>query len=534
MTTQASGPGRWGVASPHHAASDAAAAILAAGGTAVDGALAAAGVLTVVYPHNCSVGGDLIGLVRRAGEPPRAVFGVGRSAGATDSGALRRQFGERVPVTGPFSINVPGVVSGWKTMHELGGSLGFARLLEPAITLASEGVAVSPSLARALNELDSPDPALTQVFGPPSRRLRAGEVFAQPQLAETLAQIAADPECYYRGGLAEGLAKGLAAAGSPITLDDLNRHQAVVTHADATEAGSLAPRLFTAGLPSQGVFFAALARIVSQLLADGYDLLEHDAGLLGRAFGDVSRIRDDLLCDPSRLPDMSALGQRLAAVDLFGARASTGSVERPSGASTAPPSGDTVAVVTYDEAGNSVSMLQSLFHGFGSQILDPTTGVLFHNRQSMFTLRPGAPGELGPGLMPPHTLCPVLVDASDGTPSVVLSTMGGRAQPQILTQVLLRLAERRNAGAAVAAPRFVVGGSDSEEPRLVVTAEQGVSAGAVHSLAESGFDVEVVAPLDEEVGHAQLLLVGAEGVTDAASDPRSDGEAIVRPDFRRP
>ena len=521
------GEGRsWGVASPHPAATDAAAAILATGGTAVDAAIAAAGVLVVAYPHNCSVGGDLIGLVRAAGGAPQAVFGVGRSARAIDAAALRGEVGERIPVEGPFSISVPGVVSGWQAMHELGGSRPFGELLQPAVELASAGVSVSPSVARALDDLESSDPGLQQIFGPPGGRIGVGEVFVQPRLAETLAQVAQDPERYYRGDLAERLANALQKVGSPITREDFAQHHAIVGEAVAAAAGDLAARLFTAGPPSQGIFFSALAEVVGELLAQGYDLLGGDAAVLARAFGEISKLRDDLLCDPSRWEGADAFRQRLAQIDLFGGLP-PGEREGSLASKPPSPSGDTVAIVAYDGFGGSVSMLQSIFHSFGSRVLDPETGVLFHNRQSMFTLRRGSPGELGPGLMPPHTLCPAMVDGNDGTPSLVLSTMGGRAQPQILSHVLLHLAAGKDAARAVSSPRYVVGDTEAQSRYSAVTAERDVPSDVLGSLRGARFSLRMVEPFDDEMGHAQVLRVGTEGVVDAASDPRSDGTAML-------
>ena len=517
----------WGVASPHPAATDAAGAVLAAGGTAVDAAIAAAGVLVVAYPHNCSVGGDLIALVRAPGGSPRAVFGVGRSARAIDAAALRREVGERVPLAGPFSISVPGVVSGWQAMHELGGRRPFGELFEPAVELAKAGVQVSPSVARALRDLESSDPGLKEIFGPRGARLGVGDVFVQPRLAETLAQVAEDPECYYRGDLAERLADALQKVGSPITREDFAQHHAVVGEAVVADGGDLAPRLFAAGPPSQGIFFSALVEVVGRLLARGYDLAGSDAAVLARAFGEISMLRDDLLSDPSRWEGTEAFRQRLAEVDLS-ADAHCGGSETPLVADEpASPSGDTVAIVAYDAFGGSVSMLQSVFHSFGSRVLDPETGVLFHNRQSMFTLRRGSPGELAPGLMPPHTLCPAMVDDRDGTPSLVLATMGGRAQPQILSQVMLQLAAGKDATQAVSAPRFVVGDTEAQSRYSVVTAERDAPGDAVASLREGRFSVRIVEPLDDEMGHAQVLRVGTGGVVDGASDPRSDGTAML-------
>ena len=465
----------------------------------------------------------MIGLVRRGRGVPKAVFGVGRSAKRTDAARLRRQFGDRVPQDGPFSVSVPGVVSGWQAMHELGGRLPFGHLLEPAVALAAGGVEVSRSLGRALHALESLDPGLSEVFGPPGRRLREGDVLVQPRLAETLGEIAADPDSYYRGRLARRLVDGLRSAGSPIGLEDLAAQRAVVEDALAGEGGECAPRLFTAGLPSQGVFFAGLASVVATLVSGGYELCGRDASLLARAFCEVSTMRDELLSDPARSPGTGWITERLRELEVSGPAQAPGRVGPAAGG--AGPSGDTVAVVCCDTEGNTVSMLQSVFFSFGSRILDPATGVLFHNRQAMFTLRAGAPGELVPGMMPPHTLCPVVVDLPEERRSYVLATMGGRGQPQILSQVLLSLHSGAGAAEACSRPRLLVERTGAEAGRCAAIVEEDLAEDVVSSLVAGGLDVQVVGRHSEEMGHAQLLCVGPEGVYDEGADPRSDGEA---------
>lgn len=523
--------GSWAIASPHAAATEAAATVLSDGGTAVDAAICAAGVLTVVYPHNCSVGGDLIGLVRHGMRPPKVVYGVGRAASGADPAALRREHGDKMPTVGPLSITVPGVVSGWIAMHELGGTLPFTRLLEPAVEIASDGVLVSPSVAAALGELESDDAGMSQVFGPPAERLGEGDVLLQPRLAETIAQIGKDPDGYYHGDLAERLVAGLASGGSPLGLADFHQHRAMVADAVETACGRLAPRMFTADLPSQGAFFGDLVTAVGQLVEAGHDLTGGDGHLLARVFGSFARLRDELLCDPTRSPGRRALQERLDQL-----RHSADDSPPPAGrrgrvfpGKAAAPSGDTVAVVARDGTGMSVSMLQSVFHSFGSKFLDPETGVLFHNRGAMFTLEPGAPAQLGPGLRPPHTLCPVMVDGVPEGASLVLSTMGARGQPQILAEVLVALVAGSGLAEALAAPRIVVGGIETRGSSRLVTAEEDVRPELLASLVADGFDVARVSRLNELTGHAQALSVGTDEQLQAASDPRSDGTAISWP-----
>lgn len=525
----------WGIATPHTLASDAGSGVLEDGGTAVDAAIAAAAVLTVVYPHNCSVGGDLVGVVAPAGQAPQAVFGVGRAAAGIDVAAWRSRFGERVPVSGPLSISVPGVISGWQAMHDLGGKRPFAELLAPAIALATGGFEVGPSLSLALADHDAQDVGLDAIFGAAGGRAGLGDRVVQPELAETLREIAEEPSDYYRGDLARRVAVWLESVGSPLRRSDLAAHAAVVGPPLDAACGPIAPRLWTPGPPSQGVFVMLLARAAGMLRADGYELLGGDADLLARLFHATTVQRDQLLADPRRAGSglleaaREGAARRLVGEVLDGRAAAdeaSAPADIPTRSERAAPSGDTVALAVIDRWGGAVSVLQSVFHSFGSGMLDPGSGIVFHNRQAMFTLRPGAPNELAPGLMPPHTLAPALVSGDGGALRAVLGTMGGRAQPQIVVEVLLRLADGEGCARAVGAPRFVVGELDANGDNGVVLVEPGLDDVATLALTRAGLAVQRLRPHDETVGHAQLLSVGPEQTVSGASDPRSDGAAI--------
>jgi len=139
---------RWAVATPHTAASDAAAEVLRTGGNAVDAALAAAAVLTVVYPNQCSVGGDLLALVGTAGGDVRFVNSSGRAPQAADVRSLSAGH-DVMPVDGALPVTVPGVVAGWAALAENWGTRPLAAALAPAEAAARDGVAVSPGLISA-------------------------------------------------------------------------------------------------------------------------------------------------------------------------------------------------------------------------------------------------------------------------------------------------------------------------------------------------------------------------------------------------
>ncbi|MGW6461428.1 gamma-glutamyltransferase, partial [Streptomyces sp. NPDC055078] len=195
-------------------------------------------------------------------------------------------------------------------------------------------------------------------------------------------------------------------------------------------------------------------------------------------------------------------------------------------ATGARPSGDTVAVVAADEEGFAVSLIQSLFHSFGSGILDPATGIVPHNRGSFFDLAPGSPNRLGGGVRPAHTLMPVLTRRA-GVITGAHGTMGGKAQPQIHAQLALRLNAGDDPAVALARPRWVIGGLGVDEPAGVASVENTVPDAAVAALRGSGYRIRICADLDEQVGHGQLVRRTPDGRFHAATDPRSDGSATA-------
>ena len=143
------------IASPHAAASAAGDAIFRRGGTAFDAALAAAAALTVVYPHMCAVGGDIIALAATPDGVVRVVNGSGAAPAGVSAERLAAQHGG-MPVRGAGSVTVPGAVAAWETLRDLGGNCRFADLLEPAAKMAEEGVVVTPSLAKSLARRGGP------------------------------------------------------------------------------------------------------------------------------------------------------------------------------------------------------------------------------------------------------------------------------------------------------------------------------------------------------------------------------------------
>ncbi len=179
--------------------------------------------------------------------------------------------------------------------------------------------------------------------------------------------------------------------------------------------------------------------------------------------------------------------------------------------------GDTIYMTVADNRGNVVSLIQSLFSDFGAGIVAGDTGIVLHNRGSLFTLSPGHPNRLAPHKRPLHTLIPAFV-MKDGKPWLSFGVMGGDHQAQGQTQVLVNLIDfGMNIQEAGEAARVNHG-------NRAVMVESAVSAEARAGLVQRGHDV---APTIGAYGGFQGILIDPRGgVFMGGSDPRKDGLAI--------
>jgi gamma-glutamyltranspeptidase/glutathione hydrolase len=187
--------------------------------------------------------------------------------------------------------------------------------------------------------------------------------------------------------------------------------------------------------------------------------------------------------------------------------------------------GDTIACVTADAAGNCVSLIQSLYHEWGSGVVAGDTGVVLQNRGAGFTLDAGQPNVLAPGKRPFHTLTPFMY-LRDGKPALVAGTMGGEGQPQTLVAVTTRVLDvALDAQAAVEAPRWVYGRTWGA-PTRALAIESRFGEPVTAELARRGHDVRVLDPWSDTAGHAQAVELRPDGLLVGGGDPRADGPAL--------
>ncbi len=488
--------------------------------------------LAVVSPHMCGVGGDLFALVQNPDGKLVAIDSSGRAPAGADPDALRAVHGTTMPEAGPATITVPGAVRGWEALHRQGAVRPWAEAFGTAIE-AAEGSPVSRdlagSIARRADELRS-DPGFAEVFyadGVPSE----DTLLRQPALARTLAAIADDgADALYTGDLAGRFVSGLRALGTPISTEDLAAHTADLLPPLRGRYRDL--DVSVTPPPSQGFVLLEALAAVERLDIDP-DPIGADAATLARILMAASSDRDRHLADPAAMTiHVSGLlddGHIAALCDIVrGGLAGhlDGHLDGHPATDPVPPRvpGDTIALVTADADGWGVSLIQSLFSGFGAGILEPATGIIPHDRGGCFTLEPGHPNELATGKRPAHTLMPVAVHR-DGVLAALAGTRGGHGQPQIDLMTLVRAFDLGlEPAGAVAAPRWLVGGMSPLRGEPWIEVEGAVPAPVRTALAADGFQVRPLDELDRAVGHAMLLRADR-GTLLVGSDPRADGGA---------
>ena len=527
MTAKASAYSSQGmVTSPHAPATQCGVDVLATGGNAIEAAIATVAALCVTYPHFCGLGGDAFLLVADAQGQVQTLSGIGQAAADTSG------YSGAIPTRGPRSaLTTAGTVDALAQAHGIsqtawGGRKSWRELLAPAVALAREGFAISASERFWLNFRRSDAANLPDIYRsflyrgqvPPAGYLRQ-----QPALARTLETLAErGPRDFYDGQLAQTLAAGLHAAGSPLTARDLAQTRARIE--PPLSVPYRGGELLAHQPPTQGVttlqIMGMLERFDLGVLAEGsadhYHLLVE---AVKQAFIDRNRLVAD--------PDCAAVPvERLLSPAHLDAGAQAIRLQQAMPWPHPYQHGDTVYVGAADAMGNSVSLLATVYFDWGSGVLVGDTGVLWHNRGAAFSLDPAHPNALAPSKRPFHTLNPGMY-RKNGRVQLLYGTQGADGQPQTLAAVLTRLIDfGMDPMAALAAPRFLLGKTFSDATDSLKL-EDNVPADVVAALRQRGHALSLLPAHNPLMGHPGAIAIDpVSGRMTGAHDPRSDGIAI--------
>ncbi len=504
-------------ATSHPLAAKVAVDMMERGGNAMDAAIAGAVILGLCEPQMTGIGGDCFALFNTGGSNEVKGFnGSGRAPRAISADAIREAGHDVVPANGPEAVTVPGAIDGFCRLSEAYGKLGIDALLAPAIRYAEEGIPVAPRVA---HDWPGDSQCLSghgvTHFSNNGAPLGVGDVFRAPGQAEVLRRVAKDGrDAFYSGEVADDLLATLNGIGGVHDADDFAATAGTPT--DPVSGTYKGVELLEHPPNGQG----ATAILMLNMLKH-YDLAGMDPMGAMRAHieAEVTKLaydaRNRIIADPDHTARVEFMLSQDTA-DRLVALIDPRKVMSDPAPLTEAFHKDTINIITVDRDRMAVSMIYSIFHGFGSGIASEKFGILLHNRGAAFNLTPGHPNEIGPGKRPMHTIVPGIL-RQQGRVMNAFGVMGGQYQSTGHARFVTNMEDfGMHPQAAIDAPRCF-----AEKGELQM--EKGYSDAVCTELAAMGHNVVM---RERPLGGAQSIMIREDGLLEGASDPRKDGCAL--------
>lgn len=504
-------------ATSHPLGAKAAIDILERGGNAMDAAIAGAVLLGICEPQMTGIGGDCFVLWSEGGsDKVHALNGSGRAPAALDGAQLREAGEKTVPLHSPHAVTVPGAIDAFCYLSDKVGKIGLDAILAPAVRYADEGVVVAPRVAFDwANDAGTLQGSARDKYLMGGKAPKAGDIFRAPGQADVLRRIAKDGrDAFYTGEVAEDMLAALNAMGGKHTAEDF----AAVSCTPTTPISGTYKDLEVVEHPpnGQGATALLMLNILSQFDMAGMDPLgaerihiEAEATKLAYDARNRFLADADYATRADYMLEMDTAKKLAALIDPAKAMPSAAAI-------TEAVHKDTIYITVVDGDGMSVSLIYSIFHGFGSGIASDKFGLLLQNRGAGFTLEEGHPNELKGGKRPMHTIIPGMI-RQGGRIVMPFGVMGGAYQCCGHARFASNLSDfGMDPQAAIDAPR-------SFTDNGVLNVERGYSDTIRAELSEKGHTVAIP---KTAIGGAQAIKIHESGVLEGASDPRKDGCAL--------
>jgi gamma-glutamyltranspeptidase/glutathione hydrolase len=506
-------------ATSHPLASQAAIDILKAGGTAADAAVAAVATLCVVEPAMTGIGGDCFCLVAKPDTPVWGYNGSGRAAAAATTERMQAAgLPRKIPATSPHAVTVPGAIEAWESIVKAHGRLGLDKVLQPAIRYAEHGFPIAPRVAfdwATMVDKLTPHSGSVKHYLVNGKSPEVGHLMRLPALAGTLKAIAAGgAKAFYEGAIAADIAATVQAAGGLLAAEDLARHEGNVVEPISTNYRGLD----VVEIPPNG---QGLTALVLLNILEQFDMSKRDPNGAERYHLALEAARIAFAVRDTHISDAAYMREPVAGLLDKGFARKLAKLLDPSKRVPLPkapaPTSDTIYLTVVDRDRMAVSLINSLYSGFGTGICTEKTGVMLHNRGSGFVIEPGHPNTVAPGKRPMHTIIPALA-MRDGKCVTSFGVMGADYQPMGHAAVVSNMVDYgMDIQQAIDAPRVFYVDETTE-------IERGVSQAAIDGLTARGHTVEV-RPLPHGGGQG-ICIDWEKGNLIGGSDPRKDGCAI--------
>ena len=517
------------VATSHPLATQIGLDILKNGGNAIDAAIAANIALGLMEPTGNGIGGDLFVILWDADS--QKLYGLNASGPAPKSLSIdyfKDNNLNKIPSYGPLPVTVPGAVDGWIKLHERFGSVKFKDLFTPTINYARNGFPITETIAfylKSSSERFKSYPNFKDVWMPDNNILSKGDLFKNPQLANTLEEISKSKrKSFYEGSIAKLMADFIKEQGGFLSKADLASY-----HAEWVEPVSTNYRGYDIWeLPPNGQGIAALQILnilenydIQKMGLFSSDYIHHFVEAKKLAFEDRAKYYADPNFNKIDISYLISKDYAHKRMQLIDSKKSMLSVD-----AGVLKDGDTIYLTTADKHGNMVSLIQSNYRGMGSGMVPPNTGFMLQDRGELFSLDVNHANALEGGKRPFHTIIPAFI-TKDNKPFVSFGVMGGGTQPQAHAQIVINLIDfDLNLQAAGDVARIVHTGSSQPTDEIMT------DGGLVN--LESGFGLNIQNVLKKyghNIGNQKGLFGGyqaimlKDGVYYGASESRKDGQA---------
>lgn len=506
------------VASAHPLASQAGLAILKAGGNAVDAAVATAFANGVVEPHANGLGGEGMMVIWLADR--RKAIAIDYRAMAP----LADKTGQRWPSSGPLSVAVPGTVAGLCMALEKYGTKSLQDVMAPAIQLAENGFAISPTLAQIIADsfgAISKDPQLAEILAPSGLPLEAGEILKNPDLAKSLRKIAAGGrDVFYKGELAEAITTAMAARGGLIDKADLAAYQAI--ERDPVRGSYRGVEILSGPPPVSGLTVIQSLQILENFeLSKNAPLSQTNVHLIAEALKLAFADNAAYIGDPAytKVPAAGLLSKgyaksRAADIPLGSAsrqiKAGDLSKEHPS----------TTHMSVADPMGNMVSLTQTISGFWGAHVVPAGTGIILNNEMQNWSST--GPNVYAPGKRMRTTIAPTIL-LKDGQVFAALGTPGAARIISTMVILITNLVDHgMTMQQAIESPRFYARDTDKN-----LHVESRVPAQTLEALRAMGYVTSVKGDYDLYFGGAQGIVADPKRrILTGGADPRRDGAVL--------
>jgi gamma-glutamyltranspeptidase/glutathione hydrolase len=512
--------------------------IMQQGGNAFDAMVATEMALAVCYPNAGNLGGGGFMVYRtHQGEVGALDFREKAPLRANRDMFLdeNKKYLQDKSKTGGLAVGVPGTIAGMFKAHKRFGSLPMQTILRPVILLAKNGFKITEKQAKQFNDYSGVFKQVNQENSIYTKKFKAGDVFKNEALANTLQQISDNGRsAFYQGEIAKTLVAFLQKNGGIISLKDLDNYQAIWREPIVFNYKDL--RIISMSPPSSGgICMAQILKTTANypIAQYGHNTTKTTQVLTEaqrRAYAD----RSHYLGDPdfidipvdSLLSDAYLKGR----MDSFSFEGATPSKELTHGAISQAESTETTHYSIIDSYGNAIAVTTTLNASFGSKLYNKKLGFFLNNEMDDFSAKPGTPNLFGLIGGDANAIAPQKRMLSSMTPTLVekdnklwmtLGTPGGSTIITSVLQTILNVYEfNMSMQQAVDAPRF----HHQWLPDIVKVEATSFDAKTIKELENKGYVVDYKNA--SSIGRVDAILVLSDGSLEGGADKRGDDTAV--------